>query len=153
MTTTKKCSSCEEVLSIDCFAKSSKGTMGKQSQCKKCQLIYSTERNKRIKNEDIKMYWCKNVLTGHRDYSINITVLELYDIIKDLENCPICGCKFDWWASKTYSNKPSLDRTNNDDFIDDTNIQVICHSCNRTKSNRTMKEFIEYCTMVADKYG
>ena len=33
------------------------------------------------------------------------------------------------------------------------NIQIVCHSCNSTKRNRTMVEFIEYCKLIVKLYG
>jgi hypothetical protein len=28
-------------------------------------------------------------------------------------------------------------------------IQLVCHQCNRTKGERTMKEFVKYCDMIS----
>lgn len=62
------------------------------------------------------------------------------------EICPICGVKLDYapFKGKIQDNSPSLDRINNEISISLDNSWIICNSCNRTKSNRTLKEFKEY---------
>ena len=48
---------------------------------------------------------------------------------------------------------PTLDRINNNGVLTLKNTQIICMQCNTTKGSRTMKEFISYCAMVANKLG
>ena len=46
-----------------------------------------------------------------------------------------------------------LDRTQNGNVIRKYNTMIICHQFNRTKGERTLSEFVEYCKMVVKKYG
>jgi 5-methylcytosine-specific restriction endonuclease McrA len=50
-------------------------------------------------------------------------------------------------------NGPSMDITGADKNMSSNNIQILCHSCNATKWNRTHEEFINYCKMITKKFG
>jgi hypothetical protein len=75
------------------------------------------------------------------------------------EPCRYCGEALDYGCQGKLSPKsPSLDRIENveaDAFVPVElgikDVQIICHKCNRTKSDRTHKEFIEYCEMVVNR--
>ena len=54
---------------------------------------------------------------------------------------------------KLQSNSPTLDRIENGKLINKNNIMIVCHTCNATKRNRTMVEFVEYCENVVKKFA
>lgn len=129
MKNTKYCNKCGKTLPIDMF------------------------KFRHRKNKICRRSWCidcENILG--KKYDVNMTSIELYEYIKNIETCKICGRKLNWQNTKVSKNSPSLDRTNNENFIDITNIQIICHDCNSTKRDRTMEEFIEYCKVVVANY-
>ena len=73
------------------------------------------------------------------------------------DHCEICGCELNWGKVGKYGspldNSPTLDRTNNEDFLAPHNVQIVCRNCNMTKNARNMKEFVEYCKMIAEKFS
>lgn len=111
-------------------------------------------KKRKWKNENPKLEWARCTLKNHKvNCKVCITTEELFEFIKEQDTCEICGCKLEWHSPKMCSISPTLDRIDNEDYITLDNIQLICHRCNRSKTDRTMKDFIEYCKMVADKYG
>jgi len=50
------------------------------------------------------------------------------------------------------STSPTLDRVNNEDVIRKDNILILCYKCNATKRDRTLEEFVGYCSAVAKKF-
>jgi len=113
----------------------------------------SWKREKRYKLSDwknIKHSWAKRTISSHkrRGFIIEITSNQLFNIIKDLEFCELCGCELAWGHRGHSMDGPSLDRINNEDFIDKNNIMIICCRCNATKLDRTYAEFLEYCKMI-----
>lgn len=99
-----------------------------------------------------------NTISRHKSksYKINFLLNELERLAKQTQRCPICNCLIKWgFGSKKGSpamNSPSLDRIDKSKILTIENIQIICFNCNATKRARTMKEFIEYCRMVSNKY-
>ena len=66
--------------------------------------------------------------------------------------CHLCEKEMFFGNRKNLSSSPSLDRINNGKIISIDTIQIICHECNSIKRNKTMKEFINYCKKIAEKY-
>ena len=65
----------------------------------------------------------------------------------------MCDEPLDWeYGTGRNDNSPTLDRVNNENILTLDNTWIICSRCNATKHNRTMKEFINYCTMISDKF-
>lgn len=95
-----------------------------------------------------KRSFCTDTIGRHRrwGYTVEITPKELYEKIKDVEKCPICGRQIDW----TYGNKggfpnissPSLDIIDPKGTVNLNNVQILCFLCNTAKGNRPMGEFI-----------
>lgn len=111
---------------------------------------------------NVKRAWCSNTRCQHKKdgYIIEFSTKELYDKIKDIENCEICNNKLDWTRGNKQTvkrNSPSLDRKENEVIMKLNNVHVVCHRCNATKRDRNMKEFIEYCKEIylknKDKYA
>ena len=162
---TKICSSCKEIKPINKFGKNKTRKNGKHYYCKKCVNLKSSEWEKRNpekvkkmdrnyrKNNPIKT-WCRNTISSHKQsgYKVLFTAKDLYPIAKQTKNCPICNVLLKRKSGKRQFYSPNLDRKDNGDILTLNNIWIICNKCNVTKSNRTMKEFAYYCTMVSDKF-
>jgi hypothetical protein len=39
-------------------------------------------------------------------------------------------------------------KVNNENHLNIDNIQILCAACNRTKGDKTMSEFVKYCSMI-----
>jgi len=102
--------------------------------------------------------WAASVISRHkcRGYKIDITINQLESMALKTEVCPICGVTLDYSRltkdGKNQHNSPSIDRKNNGDTLSKLSVWIICKECNTTKGRRTMKQFIEYCKMVGEKY-
>lgn len=86
----------------------------------------------------------------HKDAIINITITEIENLFRESTHCPICGIEF---SSVNRQTTQSLDRLDNEKELRVDNVWVICNKCNATKQDRTLKEFIDYCKMVVDKWS
>lgn len=150
---TKRCSKCGKVKPVNEFWKSRSSKDGLQSGCKKC----CKEGGKKYKLKYPHRWWSSGTRSLHRGrgYKINITLDELEKLAKPITHCPICDIKLDWsYGSKGKAkfNSPTLDRINNEKTLTKKNVWIICYSCNRTKSNKTMKEFYIYCKNFVEKF-
>ena len=89
--------------------------------------------------------------THNRDgYIVNLSVSDVEEMAKRTTNCPLCGIELNYRNSKSLFNSPSLDRIDNEKELNRENVMIICHKCNMTKSNRTLKEFVEYCRKISE---
>ena len=176
---TKRCNKCKKEKPLNEFCKRSDSKDKKAHWCKECVSKWGKEYrqkdetkiriNKYYKDnkKEIREYqkewskknryinWARNTLRSHktRNYIVEITINELTKVAKQIHYCPLCNTKLDWEVGTGFnSNSPTLDRTNNEKILTLSNTQIICHSCNTTKHNRTMKEFIEYCEMIVNKF-
>lgn len=96
-----------------------------------------------------KRSFCTDTIGRHRrwGYIVEITPKQLYEKIKDVEKCPVCGRQIDW----TYGNKggypniasPSLDIINPKDTMNINNVQILCFLCNTAKGSAPMNDFIK----------
>ncbi len=164
----KRCKKCNAEKNESEFYKYKKYVDGLSSFCKKCLCKYAEEyykeneknierKKKEYKETHPKQTWCQSTLSTHkrRKISINITADELFNYVKNIENCEFCGEKLDWkLGDKKHiqKNSPTLDRLNNENYIDLKNIKVLCSKCNATKRDKTFKEFVDYCKTIANKY-
>lgn len=58
-----------------------------------------------------------------------------------------------WYSTgKTQDDSPTLDRLNNEDFINLDNIQILCCQCNNFKRDRTIPELIEWCKKAIEVF-
>jgi len=85
-----------------------------------------------------------------RGHKINITIDEAEKLYNSSTVCPICGVEF---SDKKRSTTKSFDRKHNKGMLSNRNVWVICYKCNATKQDRTMKEFVNYCRGVVNKFG
>lgn len=163
--TLRVCNRCGEKLPISDFYFPPSGL---RYTCKSCDLAYSKQW-RRTHPESVRQYykdyarknprrrWAIACLAGHkrRGYTIEIASRELYQMALNTDSCFICGCRLDWGlGDKGRMNKwsPTLDRLDNERVIRRTNIAILCHGCNATKRERTLREFYEYCRAVAARF-
>ena len=131
--------------------------------CHNCakKVIYSErERDyglKRLMSANARVLWAQMSYRNHvhRGHTLNITKKDLEEMASKTDTCPICDVTLAWGYlnGKILRNSPSLDRIDNEKDIRKDNIQIICYRCNISKYDRTMKEFIDYCKHVAQKYS
>jgi len=117
------------------------------------------EASARWRDRNPILSWAQTTLSFHRKkFDVRITGEELAEFAKDKLICPYCEAPFDWTVNRKFGrsgpkeNSPTLDRKNNDQIIDLSTIEIVCHRCNACKQNFTKKEFIEYCASIARKF-
>jgi len=154
--THKRCTKCGEFLEKDkYFSKDKRKRDGFRTSCNECNK--KKRREWRINNKFLS--WSYGVIYNHiaRGFRVIITPKELEKIAEEMDTCHVCDISLDYTRGKgvgvNRDHTPTLDRMNNGQRITIDNINILCHRCNRTKTDRTMKEFIKYCKMVADKFG
>jgi len=116
------------------------------------------ENNKEKINKQQKEYyennyvrkWCSSTIRDHKKcgYIVNITIDELYDIVKDEPSCEICGKELEWYSTgkgKLTNLSPSLDRIYNGNEINKDNISILCHKCNAKKHSDSIEENLVWC--------
>ena len=165
------CKSCNEEFLKESFYKNRSRKSGYDfTFCKKCKREYmksyfktsgfdfkSAYKKYLVKNPHYS--WAKSTIKAHKrdGYAVNFKPKELADIARKITVCPICSVILKWNQGgsdgKLKRESPTLDRINNEKILDLQTVQIVCHSCNTTKSYRTMVEFVEYCEMVAEKFA
>lgn len=152
------CKECEYALHHDYYIKNKERIVKWSCEYNKKYREKNINKIEEYKSQQhiINKYWAQNCLRDHRKhgYTVNITCDKLLKILHKTSYCPLCGASLKCKRGEGYQNNaPSLDRLNNEMTIDESNIWIICHRCNATKSNRTMTEFIAYCKTVIEKFG
>lgn len=161
----KKCSCCKKNQPISSFNSDITRPDKHAYRCKTCSNK-DNERYRKEHVEEIKIYkkeyiklnpkkkWVTTTISHHRHkgYIVNITQEELENRIEGHQRCEICGCELRFeYGNKhghVHCDSPSLDRKNNEQELNMNNIMILCNQCNRTKGERRLDEFIEYCKMV-----
>lgn len=161
------CSKCGEEKTIDHFYKSKSNRSGFMSHCKKCgheACRISFQRNKKKYYKTAKTFreshprwaWANDTLKAHRKRGFNVIVSlkELTKIAEDTDHCFLCGTKLRYRGEfgKMIPSSASWDRLYNEDEMRMDNTAILCSMCNRTKGERPLNQFIEYCKMIADKF-
>ena len=106
-----------------------------------------------------KKAWATSTIHSHKvnGWKVSITHKELVLLAEKANTCYICEVRLDYSRGKGYlgprSNSPSLDRWNNGNELTKRNVKILCYDCNAVKRTKTMKEFVKYCRMVANKFG
>jgi hypothetical protein len=116
---------------------------------------YHRDATRKWKEENPVRAWAGHSISAKKHnskFTLTLTIEEL--MAKAPTHCPLCGCELIYKSkgigkSSPINCSPSLDRINNELVVRNDNTWVICHKCNTTKSNRTLQEFINYCTKVA----
>jgi len=167
----KVCSKCGKEKPLTDFYKDNRTKGGYAAQCKDCRRphdekyykTHSEHVSKKCNAYRIKK-WARskamNALNSHRrqGHTINISIDEVEQMFLTTHTCPICGTTLindigvrgKGGASE---NAASMDRKNNSNELNPSNIWVICYACNSAKRDKTLKEFVEYCRRVVDNNG
>jgi hypothetical protein len=108
------------------------------------------EQRKEYRENNYVRIWCSSTINKHknRSYIVNITIDELYNIVKDEPSCEICGKELEWYSTgkgKPTNLSPSLDRKNNGNEINKDNISILCHKCNIKKNSESIEENLVWC--------
>jgi len=138
----KFCYSCKTEKSIDSFNKNKAMQDGVMAKCIHCE----SQKRKEKRQVDPTYFWVFSTLNQHkrRGYKIEITIQELKLLASKSKKCIYCEKELSWFNNKIQHNSPTLDRINNEEFVTLDNCGICCYQCNSTKSNRTLKGFIEY---------
>jgi hypothetical protein len=126
---------------------------GKHYHCKTC----SAKAQKEWQCKNPLKYWARYTVKNHKfnGHEVNITKEELVELAIQTTTCGICGCELIYnkgTNGKQTLNSPSLDRKDNGHIMNLDNVWIICLRCNQHKSSKTMKEYVTYCTMIANKF-
>jgi len=104
-------------------------------------------------------FWVRNVRDHHKikGHIFEVSFDEMVKLCHESKNCKICHIPVSWdyvqsGITARTQQSPTLDRTNNEKVLRKDNIQILCLRCNVTKGDRTMKDFIEYCNNVAERF-
>jgi hypothetical protein len=175
----KKCSKCRKDKDWSEFYKNRSAPDGLAYWCKDCTREYrQTDKSKKRTKEyyknnknyfseyttsyqntkdGYKHNWC-GTLHRHRykGIEIHISSKELFEFIQDKNTCAICGKTLNWSRNGKKGgahDSPTLDRINNENYIDLNNIQILCYQCNVGKQKMTNGEYINQCKMVLENNG
>ena len=121
-------------------------------RCKECMK----NKTKKYYYKSIYYTWARKSIYTHKlkKCIINISTSDLEKIAKNTKYCNICGKNLNWNTNRKYStNSPTLDRINNELLIDKSNVWILCRDCNTHKFNKPMRDFVEYCKMIVEKFG
>lgn len=162
----KKCCHCGETKEFSDFSRNKLRKDGCCDQCKACSKIfgkqhrekypeyYREKRERFITNRPHYIWACGSWNMHKRKYIMNMTIKELETKAINTPRCSLCHCPLDYTRGKGYisENTPTLDRVNNDSILTLESTMIICNNCNKSKSNRTLKEFVEYCQNIVKKF-
>lgn len=143
---TKVCTSCKKVLALTHFTSSRHNKLGLKPLCGLCS-------NKQ-KHADPVRSWAQATLNKHKARGCNITVTidDIVQLSRVTKTCYLCNCVLTYQRVKGNPLKATLDRLDNEKSITKNNIAIVCMRCNTTKLNRTLKDFIEYCALIATRF-
>jgi hypothetical protein len=115
----------------------------------------------RSRQEIYRRGWSSNTIRNHikRGNNVTITLDTLSELAQRTDACYYCGCVLNWsYGNKgggRVRNSPTLDRVNNNPFIDhiwkgddqmDGAVAIVCHTCNVGKSGLAFLDWIEHIT-------
>lgn len=102
------------------------------------------------KNNYIRI-WVNHTLYQHKKRGIMYSPTFKEDLLKkalEKPSCSICHRELEWYSTgkyKTTELSPTLDRINNDNYMDIDNVDIICHKCNTKKNSDTLEENLVWC--------
>jgi len=174
------CCRCGETKSSREFHRNRGALSGITSACKKC--LSTAKRVRNLKTHCYRDYYQRNkarlavynrqkVLSNpwkdwalqttrrhrQRGYQISIELDKLIELVKRATECAICGQHLRLsrgaanWSPRSSITLDIIDPQRK--TLDNSNIQFTCHRCNRTKLDRSMGEFVEYCQAVINRFN
>ena len=150
---TKICFTCKKEKSLKSFNKDPFKKDGHCSSCKLCSSKYQKENRRKYMLSTPHRRRASTTITHHKrqGYTTKITLDEMAKLFDDSKTCPICGVEYTLNGDRQTS--PSLDRLNNEMELRTDNVWIICYKCNVMKQDKTMREFVDYCRGVVNKFG
>lgn len=164
----KTCSKCLRKLDINQFSKDRYNQNGYTASCKECRnhhkQVYRTNnptltklQQKIQRQNNPYNTWANCCISDHkkRGFIVNFGTAVLANVAKQFPYCFYCNCSLNWTAGKgkILSNSPSLDNKDANQIIDIENIIICCFLCNKTKGDRTFDEFVNYCSIISDRFS
>lgn len=119
--------------------------------CKECRRIQEYNRRANAPFEVKLKRKISDALRKHRQMGYEVIGSPKEFMHTYTGECAYCGYEFDIYAG-TCTETGTIDRIDNKALTPD-NVQWLCHKCNRTKSDRSHKEFMEFIKMMYNKYG
>ena len=147
---TKVCTKCLVRKPLEDFYRGRQYKDGRTYACKSCCADYNQEFPRRD--------WSRGSYQNHRrkiGYELLFSRQNLEDLAYEADNCKICDVTLNWSPRRKAMgpDSPTMDRINGGTRLTLEHIQIVCGFCNRTKGERTMKEFVEYCVSVVEKFS
>jgi len=98
--------------------------------------------------------WAHTSMYSHkrRGFRLLFSYQELKMLAEQTMECGYCGGKLLYNRQTSLMERPTLDRTEGDIVVRLEDVQIICHRCNVSKSNRTHSEFVHFCKLIAMKF-
>lgn len=101
--------------------------------------------------------WTQGTISSHKrnGYIVNIETDELQRVAEQTDRCVMCGRLLNWGQGnkKTlHSDSPTLDRINNEKILTMESTQILCLRCNTKKGSMPMKEFVNWCKSIVERY-
>ncbi len=148
-----KCERCNEYAKGK-YCKSCYKKVRSSNKCILCDSILPTNKERYCSKCRPLNIWANSKIRSKKQLNMSIcfSVDWLSKLAFTTTHCNLCGKKLVYNAEGIYANFASLDRIDNEDVLTEDNTWIVCYKCNTTKSNRTLKEFIEYCTMISQKW-
>jgi hypothetical protein len=103
--------------------------------------------------------WATATIATHRQrgHTVNIDVKELAELARKTPQCQLCGTYLAWVresnAKGALRNSPTLDRTNNENYLTPDNTRIMCYSCNVSKRDRTPAELVIWARKILEVYA
>lgn len=158
----KNCSKCQRELPLEVFHKHKRRKDGLSYECRDCansrskawKTNHPTYQRERTKKQGMFLSWANNVIYNHRQRKIEI-LCDADDLAQKAQStisCEICQRTLSWGTvntdlSPTFDNRDCLSTIRLDQCL------ILCNQCNRTKSNRTLDEFVIYCHEVINQFN
>ena len=101
--------------------------------------------------------WAQRTAASHRRRGVCVDLLpidSLQEMFIRATQCPLCGCALR--RDRPYPLVPetaTLDNRDNSGGLNPGNSWIVCHSCNSTKRDRSLSEFVAYCRSVVTRLG
>ena len=122
--------------------------------CKECRKKAS---RKKYEDNPYKA-WAVNTRSYHESKGIQfyIRLDELERAARIHDKCMICDQSL-YYGKKTngikQDNSPYLDRLNNEDYVDNNNVLLVCARCHGAKKGLTLREFLNYCKYIINRFS
>lgn len=149
---TKLCKTCLVEHKIEDFYVHKGGYI--ETTCKFCRRKASRDDY----NNNPYKYWAKNTRQYHESKGIRVdmSVEQIEKAARAHGHCQMCGKSLYYGRKRngvSSGDSPTLDRINNQMYINENNVFITCLSCNASKRDRSLKEFVAFCKMIYEKFG